>query len=175
MLEDRRGHTQAQGQGGWGNGTHDIGMIETLEYPHLALYTLGLQCDLACNVLGHNLGGGRAGNGAELRVAEGAVDGPAAWCSARGPLFWWYGPCRALPYAMTTMCYTIVLECIQLRGSHTYHFPNESVPRTSRMSCCLFLFADGGCAITFWETKRAHIVVVTLIASESVTMLSLDF
>jgi len=84
MLEDRRGHTQAQGQGGWGNGTHDIGMIETLEYPHLTLYTLGFQCDLARNVLRHRLGaGGRAGNGAELRVAEGAVDGPAAWCLAR--------------------------------------------------------------------------------------------
>ena len=62
-------------------------MIETLEHPHLTLYTLGLQCDLARNVLGHRQGGGRAGNGAELRVAEGAVDGLAAWCSVRAHYF----------------------------------------------------------------------------------------
>jgi hypothetical protein len=32
--------------------------------------------------------------------------------------------------------------------------PNEPVPRTSWISYCFFLFAEGGCDITFWETSE---------------------
>ena len=65
----------------------------------------------------------------------------------------------------TTMCIYgtgTALECTQPEGlfTRTMTFPNEPVPRTSRMSYCFFLFADGGCAITFWETSENIFVVV---------------
>ena len=39
--------------------------------------------------------------------------------------------------------------------TRTITFPNKPIPRTSRISCYFFLFADGGCAITFWKTSEA--------------------
>jgi len=45
-------------------GTHDVGMIETLEHPHLTPHALlvllrnGLQCNLARDVPKRRLGGG---------------------------------------------------------------------------------------------------------------------
>lgn len=64
MLGDkqRRGRVGAWWRkDGRGNGTHDVGMIDALEHPHLAPYDLlisldlllrhGLQYDLACDVV----------------------------------------------------------------------------------------------------------------------------
>jgi len=92
-------------------------MIETLEHPHLAPDTLlipldfllrnGLQCDLARDVPRRGLGGGtprgregERGSGARVKGGGGGRRGWAG-CAAlsEGPLFWWYVPCRALPYA----------------------------------------------------------------------------
>jgi hypothetical protein len=51
--------------------------------------------------------------------------------------------------------YRDVLECIHPRGSRTYHNVCKGAsPEDVLISYCFFLFADGGCVITFWETSE---------------------
>jgi hypothetical protein len=38
--------------------------------------------------------------------------------------------------------------------ARTMTFPNKPVPRTSWISYYFFLFTEGGCDITFWETSE---------------------
>jgi len=97
------------------DGTHDVGMIETLEHAHLTPHALlipldfllrnGLQCDLARDIPRRSRGEGTSrdrdgerGSGARVGGGGGGRRGWAG-CAAlcEGPLFWWYVPCRTLP------------------------------------------------------------------------------
>ena len=42
-------------------------------------------------------------------------------------------------------------------------FPKEPVPRTSWISYCFFLLAEGGCSITFWETSENMMMAKTIL------------
>ena len=98
MLGNKQGRARAGtswGKGVRGKGTHDIGMIETLERPHLAPHALlfrnRLQCDLARDIPSCRLGGGtlrgregERGSGERAGVVEGGgMDGSTARRSAR--------------------------------------------------------------------------------------------
>jgi hypothetical protein len=101
-----------------GNGTHDVGMMETLEDLHFALHPLlvpldlllrsGLQRDIADDVgrLGGVIMRGRVGGGRGDRE-DGCGRGGLGGCEGRHgradgtaldevPLLWWYVPCRTL-------------------------------------------------------------------------------
>jgi len=96
-----------------------MGMIETLEHPHLAPHALlvpldfllrnGLQCNLARYIPWRRLGGrilrgreGEQGSGERVRGGGGARRGWTGCAGlSEGLLFWWYVSCPALLYAMT--------------------------------------------------------------------------
>jgi len=124
ILGDKRGRAHVGtscSKGVWGNKTHSIVMIETLEHPHLTPHALLIpldfilrnrfQCDLTRGVPRHRLGGGAfRGRERERSSGERVVCGGggrrrwASWVAlSKGPLFWWYVSCRALPYAMVMM------------------------------------------------------------------------
>ena len=118
-----------------------MGMIETLEHPHLAPHALlipldfplqnGPQCGLARDVprrrrlCGGTPRGRKGERGSRERVGGGG-EGRHGWTGyaalSEGLVFWWYVSCPALLYAMTMMrrlCF--YSECIHPRDHRTYH------------------------------------------------------
>ena len=163
---------------GGGNGTHDVGMIETLEHPYLAPHALFTPLDFASSespsvrprmrrpqemaregfrvvaeesgVAGSELGGG----------GEGWVGGSAARRSAR--VHRSAGTCHVARChnAMTTMwacdISSIISECVHTRDSETLltrtvTFSKRATPEDVMVAD--LVFADGGCAVTIFGRR----------------------
>jgi len=126
---------------GWGNATYDVEMIETPSG------RLGGGISRGCK--GQRDSGERVSGGSEVR---------RGWTScaalSEGPLFWWYVPCHALPYAMSMMRVSwFWSECIHPRDYRTYHdfFQTSRSTRNVADLVLLFWFADGRCTINLSE------------------------